>query len=59
MDLAFTNYCYYIIFEEKKYIKLSYEACMRVSNEIDINNRDQFLNCPWIILIIEDWEKVN
>ena len=54
MDLAFTNYCYYIIFEEKKYIKLSYEACMKSSNEMDINNKDQFFNCPWTKLITEE-----
>ena len=56
---GFTQYCYYLIFEEKKYLQSAYEAVIKISDNLIQKDKEKFLNCPWMKMIIEDWEKFH
>ena len=51
------HYCYYLIFEDKQYLQLSYEYLIKVSEKLVTKDKKKFLNCPWPKLIIEEWGK--
>ena len=56
---TYIDYCQYIIYEETKYLQMAYDGVMKISDKLEVKDRDKFLNSPWMKILIEAWEKNN
>ena len=53
------HYCYYLIFEDIKYLQTAYEYQNKISEKLVPKDKEKFLNCPWPNKVIEEWRKNN
>ena len=56
---TYIDYCQYIIYEETKYLQMAYDGVMKISDKLEVKDREKFLISPWMKILIEAWEKNN
>jgi tetratricopeptide (TPR) repeat protein len=56
---TYIDYCQYIIYEETKYVQMAYDGVMKISDKLEVKDREKFLNSPWMKILIKEWEKNN
>ena len=59
LELSFSNLCCYLIFEDIKYLQTAYECQIKISEKLVPKDKEKFLYCPWMKMIIEEWNKLN